>query len=188
MNTSIWPQGRLALIFRSFSFGMGIEKEHISKNIPTTMKTTLLLALLLMSTFVSHAQLKEKDILGTWEMKFNIKEEAKKEMEEENILARALSEGILGFVDAVLDEVSIRMEFQEKNRVEIRAYSDFDIDDEVEVTRWFIDKQGRLNFDTSKNADVNIDFNDGWVMEEGKLYPIDEEGSISRAVYLRKVK
>lgn len=152
------------------------------------MKKTLILAFMMLSTFISQAQLKEKDILGTWEMKFNLKEEAQKEMQEENILAKALSEGILGFVDAILDEVTIRMEFMEKNRVEIRAYSDFDTDDEVEVTRWSIDKEGRLKFDDIKSDNVDVELSDAWVMEDGMLYPIEDDGSISRAVYLRKVK
>ena len=147
-----------------------------------------MLAFLMTSSFLSQAQLKEKDILGTWEMKFNIQEEARKEMEEENILSKALAEGILGFVDAVLDEVTIRMDFQKNNRVEIRAYSDFDDEDEVEVTRWFIDEKGRLNFEDIKNEDVKVDFSDGWVMEDGELYPMDDDGSISRAVYLKRVK
>lgn len=147
-----------------------------------------MLAFLMTSSFLSQAQLKEKDILGTWEMKFNMQEEARKEMEEENILSKALAEGILGFVDAVLDEVTIRMDFQKNNRVEIRAYSDFDDEDEVEVTRWFIDEKGRLNFEDIKNEDVKVDFSDGWVMEDGKLYPMDDDGSISRAVYLKRVK
>ena len=152
------------------------------------MKKTLILAFMMLSTFISQAQLKEKDILGTWEMKFNLKEEAQKEMQEENILTKALSEGILGFVDAILDEVTIRMEFMEKNRVEIRAYSDFDTDDEVEVTRWSIDKKGRLKFDDIKSDNVDVELSDAWVMEDGMLYPIEDDGSISRAVYLRKVK
>jgi hypothetical protein len=121
-------------------------------------------------------------------MKFNIQEEARKELEEENILSKALAEGILGFVDAVLDEVTIRMDFQKNNRVEIRAYSDFNDEDEVEVTRWFIDEMGRLNFEDIKNEDVKVDFSDGWIMEDGKLYPMDDDGSISRAVYLKRVK
>ena len=166
----------------------GLAREGGTTKTINTMRTIVMLAFLMTSSFLSQAQLKEKDILGTWEMKFNIQEEARKEMEEENILSKALAEGILGFVDAVLDEVTIRMDFQKNNRVEIRAYSDFDDEDEVEVTRWFIDEKGRLNFEDIKNEDVKVDFSDGWVMEDGKLYPMDDDGSISRAVYLKRVK
>lgn len=72
-------------------------------------------ALMLAFTGLAQSTIKEKDLMGMWKFEFNLRESIDKEIDKDNPMAKALAEGLTGFVDALLGEIDIRFDFQKNN-------------------------------------------------------------------------
>jgi hypothetical protein len=91
---------------------------HLKPNKKTNkMKFTafVITALMLAFTGLAQSTIKEKDLMGMWKFEFNLRESIDKEIDKDNPMAKALAEGLTGFVDALLGEIDIRFDFQKNN-------------------------------------------------------------------------
>jgi len=144
---------------------------------------------------MAQQSVKEKDVLGEWEMVIDVDmDELERDLEDENWLARKIAGSVTGLVSDILDEIDIHMDFRDNGEVKImvEAFGER----EVEYAEWDINKDGELMiFDEDerrwKNRHVNFGSDDDiWLMDDGKIYQFEgRRGRLERGnVYLQRVK
>ncbi len=150
---------------------------------------------LMLSPVMAQQSVKEKDVLGEWEMVIDVDmDELERDLEDENWLARKIAGSVTGLVSDILDEIDIHMDFRDNGEVKImvEAFGER----EVEYAEWDINKDGELMiFDEDerrwKNRHVNFGSDDDiWLMDDGKIYQFEgRRGRLERGnVYLQRVK
>jgi hypothetical protein len=152
------------------------------------MKKLIVLPILLLLTFGAMAQssLKEKEILGTWKLKIDLKEEFDKEKDKENALANAILDGISGFMDTLFDAIDIQFTFKKYGDVEIRTNTSLNKKETVEEGTWEISEDGYLHIYGMKDSKVNFDKSEGWVLKKDRLYLQSKKDRAENVVYLVK--
>jgi len=149
----------------------------------------------MLSPVMAQQSVKEKDVLGEWEMVIDVDmDELERDLEDENWLARKIAGSVTGLVSDILDEIDIHMDFRDNGEVKImvEAFGER----EVEYAEWDINKDGELMiFDEDerrwKNRHVNFGSDDDiWLMDDGKIYQFEgRRGRLERGnVYLQRVK
>lgn len=151
------------------------------------MKKILFLTALAFVVSNSYAQrIKEKDLLGTWDLVLNVEEAIEKEADDsDTMMEKVLINVISGFVGGIIDDIDISFEFKSSNRLKIvvSAYGET----ETEYGKWRINSRGNLEIDDIEDEDNRLNFNsddDEWVLLNGLLVPEDEKDD--RTVYMKK--
>lgn len=120
-------------------------------------------------------KVKEKDLEGIWQMRIVMDDDflEKEKEEEDNVFARMIIQATGAFVEGILGEIKIKMEFQKDGVCKVYA-SAFDEDD-VSETSWFI-KDGKLYIDDVNTMDFGDD--DYWMFEDDVLVLRNSDGSL----------
>ncbi len=158
------------------------------------MKKLITLCLMLTVTVSVMAQKKvrEKDLIGEWELVIDIdREDLERELEEEeNWLARSFAKSVSGFALDIVESIDIDFEFRENGdvRIEVNVFGER----EVEYAEWYINRAGELIIESEDNDHVQIDDIDVFMMDDGKLvaYEKGRKGRLyeKEEIYLRRKK
>ena len=142
------------------------------------MKASLL-SIFILSFFlanVSYAQksIKERDLKGSWKLVIELDES-----EGEGMLERA----VLGAVDGIISGVDVTFQFKRKNdlKVIVNVFGE----EEVEYTRWQINRDGSLYIGDNEHLDMDDTV---WYLEGDRLVAYDEDDMDSiHSVYLERI-
>ena len=159
-------------------------------------KLSLLLCLLAISTLsLAQSKVKEKDLIGQWQMVIDIDlDEVEEELKDENWLARKIAGSVTGLVSDILEEIDIRMDFRSNGEVKImvEAFGER----ETEYAEWAISRDGELRIfdeDNHRWSNRHVSFgndDDVWLMDDGHIVQF-ERGSRGRMerkeVYLKRI-
>ena len=143
-----------------------------------------IIAILFLFSFDSIAQerVKEKDLIGNWKLVIEVDEafdDAKEELDnEESVLGRMILSSVSGFVDEILEEIDIYLEFKKGGEVEILV--DAFGETETEYTKWTIDSKGRLYIEDSEHFSSDHDY---WMMKDGILIDVSDDDT-GKYVYM----
>lgn len=138
-------------------------------------------------SFTYAQKVKEKDIIGTWKLIIDVKEELDQEAEEaDTMLEEVFVKAISGFVGGILEDIDIYLDFKKDNTVYItvKAYDEED----TGSGNWFINDKGYLEIESieSDNGDIDIDAEDDeWMLVDGLLISDDDDDT--KNVYMTKV-
>jgi hypothetical protein len=152
------------------------------------MKKIIILFLAAGLLFSAQAQkVKEKDIIGNWQLIIDIEEEMEEEAEDaDNFLEEVLIKSVSGFVSGILEDIEIYFEFESDYdvKITIKAYGEV----EKERAKWFINKRGYLeieDWDDDDNFNISSD-DDEWRLVDGLLISDDNDDD-ERTVYMKRV-
>ena len=155
------------------------------------MKNAILIALLGLLSISAMAQkartVKTSDLSGIWKLEMNIARLVREETrDEENALGRAIARGVSGFLESFTDDLDIRFTFRKGGVMDITTrYGNEPM--EHDSGRWTINSSGQLVIDGDADHKVNFDSNDGWVMSDGSLHPLNDDGSMNRNIRLVRI-
>lgn len=147
------------------------------------MKKLITLCLLLMVTSAAWAQqkVKEKDIIGPWQLVIDIdREDIEREIEEEeNWLARSFAKSVSSFALDIVESIDVEFEFRKNGdlRIEVNVMGER----EVEYAEWYINGDGELVIEDEGENHIHIDDVDVFMMEDGKLVAY-EKGKRGRRI------
>lgn len=147
------------------------------------MKKLITLCLLLMVTSAAWAQqkVKEKDIIGPWQLVIDIdREDIEREIEEEeNWLARSFAKSVSSFALDIVESIDVEFEFRKNGdlRIEVNVMGER----EVEYAEWYINSDGELVIEDEGENHIHIDDVDVFMMDDGKLVAY-EKGKRGRRI------
>lgn len=136
---------------------------------------TIMLAATVCLSAHAQSQLKEKDIVGKWDLIIDldeIEEEIERDVEDEHWLAARFAKSISNFALDIVAEIDIRMNFREGGELKITVNA-FGIKD-TEYAEWYINKKGELVIEdedgrrSKRSFDIG-DEDDVWLMKGDKL-------------------
>lgn len=163
----------------------------------------LITALLLVIVCISvqaQKKVREKDILGEWELVIdidNVRDEVEEELEEEEFwLARRFAKSMSNFALDIVESIDVRFDFRDDGdvKISVKVFGER----ETEWAEWYINDDGELiiededdrrgrrkrNFSMGYSND-----NDVWLLEDGKLQSFDKDrrGRLEKQeVYLKR--
>ena len=151
---------------------------------------TLCLTLTLATSVMAQQKVKEKDILGDWELVIAIdREDIEREIEEEeNWLARSFAKSVSNFALDIVESIDVEFEFRGNGdlRIEFEIFGER----EVEYAEWYINREGELIIEGEDEDHIHIEDIDVFMMEEGKLvaYKKGKRGQryAKEEIYLRR--
>lgn len=149
----------------------------------------------------AQSKVREKDILGEWDLVIDldeVKDEIDEELDDEDFwLARSFARGISDFAIGIVESIDISFDFREDGEVKIRI--NVFGERETEYADWYINRDGELiieddrrnrrrgrrNFSMSYSDDRDV-----WMLKDGKLqsYEKTRRGRLeaNKEVYLKK--
>ena len=151
------------------------------------------------SAVQAQSKVKEKDLIGEWELVIDldeVRDELEEELEEEeHWLVGRFAKSISNFALDIVEGIDITMDFRDNGEVKIIV--EVMGEREVEYSEWFINDEGELIIEDNdrwrrnRNSRVDIDDADVWMMEDGKLqaYEKGRRGRLEKKkeVYMRKI-
>lgn len=190
----------------TFFVSLGLYREHLLTQITVKMKklTTTLLLVMVCASLSAQSRVREKDILGEWDLVIDL-DEARQEVEEEleeeeSWLARRFASGISNFAMDIVERIDIKFDFREDGEVKL-SLNIFG-EREVEYLEWSINDDGELiiedNDDDRRNdrrrrSNNSFDFSDDddvWMMKNGKLQVFEKTRrgrlEIKEEIYLKR--
>jgi hypothetical protein len=147
---------------------------------------TLLILLLFNYDVQAQKKIKESDIIGTWKLNIDVDEaiqEAKDELDEQdNIIGKIVLTSVSGFVDSIIEEIDIYLNFQKGGKVEIlvNAFGE----KELEYSEWYITKDGELFIEDSEHIQTD---NDRFVMRSNDIMVPADEYDKDAKIYLVRI-
>ena len=147
------------------------------------MKTAFTLALSLVFVF-SFAQdpIKERKLIGQWELKVDIEKAIEEESIDMNLFERMVAGAVSGFVDQALSSVQLIFEFQSNDRVKLTVIGG-DEAPEIEDLRYSL-IDGKLYIEDFESADAKLDFDGYWMWQDDQLINFDKDGLINKNVFM----
>lgn len=149
----------------------------------------------------AQKKVKEKDLLGEWELVIDldeVRDELEEELEEEeNWLVGRFAKNISNFALDIVEGIDITMDFRINGEVKIIVQVMGER--EVEYSEWFINDDGELVIEdddndrwrNSRSSKVDIDNADVWMWEDGKLqaYEKGRRGRLEKKkeIYMKKM-
>ncbi len=140
------------------------------------LATTLILIAVCVSV-QAQSRVREKDILGDWDLVIDI-DEVKDEIEEEldnedNWLARRFARSISSFALDIVESIDIRFRFREDGEVKImlKIFGERD----TEYAKWYINRDGELIIEDDRKSGkrkFSMGYSDDdsvWMLKDGKL-------------------
>ena len=152
------------------------------------MKTLFTLALSLVFVF-SFAQdpIKERKLIGQWELKVDIEKAIEEESKDMNLFERMVAGVVSGFVDQALSSIQMIFEFQSNDRLKLTVIGGDDAP-EIEDLRYTL-VDGKLYIEDFESENAQLDFDGYWMWQDGQLINFDKDGSVNKNVYMiRKSK
>ncbi|MFY0593484.1 hypothetical protein [Roseivirga sp.] len=160
-----------------------------------------LLLVMVGASLSAQSKVREKDILGQWDLVIDVDEardEIEEELEEEESwIARRFARGISNFALDIVESIDIRFDFREDG--ELKMSLNVLGEREVEYLEWFINKDGELIIEDDdsdrRRGRNNRSFHfsnddDVWLMKDGKLQAFEKTRrgrlEIKEEVYLKK--
>ncbi len=142
----------------------------------------------LTATF-AQSKVKEKDVLGTWELKVDIQQAIKEETKNMSLFEGMMARAFSGMAEEVMEEIDITFEFQKNNVAYLTVHTDLDEDEtEVEKLYWEINERGQLIIDDIENDNVQVN-NDGyWMRSKDRLVAVHEDGSTEHLAWMERVR
>lgn len=148
----------------------------------------------------AQSKVREKDILGEWDLVIDldeVKDEIDEELDDEDFwLARSFARGISDFAIGIVESINISFDFREDGEVKIRI--NVFGERETEYADWYINRDGELIIEddhrrrrSRKNFSMSYsDDRDVWMLKNGKLqaYEKTRRGRLEEKteVYLKK--
>ena len=147
------------------------------------MKTVFTLALSLVFVF-SFAQdpIKERKLIGQWELKVDIEKAIEEESKDMNLFERMVAGAVSGFVDQALSSIQLIFEFQSNDRVKLTVIGG-DEAPEIEDLRYSL-FDGKLYIEDFESADAKLNFDGYWMWQDDQLINFDKDGSVNKNVYM----
>ena len=143
---------------------------------------TLMLALCCCVAVQAQSRVTEKELIGEWKMILDldeIEDEIKRDLEDENWLARRFANSLADLALDLVDQVDVNLDFREGG--EVRIEIDIFGHDEVEYAEWYINKDGELIIEDEDRRSRRRgrrsfhfgDDHDVWMMEGNRLVSYD---------------
>jgi hypothetical protein len=164
--------------------------------------TTTLLLVMVCASLSAQSKVREKDILGEWDLVIDL-EEAREEVEEEleeeeSWLARRFASGISSFAMDIVEKIDIKFDFRKDGEVKL-SINIFG-EREVEYLDWSINDDGQLIIEDKdhdrrddRRSNNSFDFSDDddvWMMKNGKLQVFEKTRKgrleIKEEIYLKR--
>lgn len=165
--------------------------------------TTTLLLVMVCASLSAQSKVREKDLLGEWDLVIDL-EEAREEVEEEleeeeSWLARRFASGISSFAMDIVEKIDIKFDFRKDGEVKL-SINIFG-EREVEYLGWSINDDGQLiieDRDRDRRGDRRrgnnsfefSDDDDVWMMKNGKLQVFEKTRrgrlEIKEEIYLKR--
>ncbi|TRZ47455.1 hypothetical protein D3A96_01735 [Robertkochia marina] len=147
------------------------------------------LMLLTLTATMAQQRVKERDVLGTWELKVDIQQAIKEETKNMNLFEGMMARAFSGMAEEVMEEIDITFDFRKNNVLYLTVHTDLGEDEtDVEELYWEINKHGQLIIEDIDNDNVQVN-NDGyWMKSEGRLVAIDKDGSLEPLAWMQRVK
>lgn len=139
------------------------------------MKTTIILALCLITSFGQAQNLMEKDVLGAWVLSIDIDQKIMEETEDLTSLERLLVRGASGFVQEVLDAIDLHFDFQPDGLVLLSVKVPTDDSIQKEPLTWSINDEGYLIIHELKSEHTQINFDALWQLDGAILQAYDQD-------------
>jgi hypothetical protein len=148
-------------------------------------KIFLLLTLLFVSNIQSQ-DFKERDLIGEWEFKVNIKD-AIKNSKDLNGIEKLAARTFSGYIENVLEKTQMVFDFKNDNTASVTIITEEKTEGK-NVFYWKINEEGHLLLDGINDQQDNM-FGETayWVMENSKLVPYDKNDKINKGVYMNKI-
>lgn len=163
--------------------------------------TTTLLLVMFCASLTAQSRVREKDILGEWDLVIDLEEtrdEIEEELEEEESwIARRFARGISNFALDIVEKIDIKFDFREDGEVKMTInifgerdveYLDWSINDDGELIIEDDDRDRRRN---RNHSSFNFsDDDDVWMMKNGRLQAFEKTRrgrlEVKEEVYLKK--
>ncbi|MCH2479682.1 MAG: hypothetical protein MK007_00820 [Flavobacteriales bacterium] len=148
-------------------------------------KIFLLLTLLFVSNIQSQ-DFKERDLIGEWVFKVNIKD-AIKNSKDLNGIEKLAARTFSGYIENVLEKTQMVFDFKNDNTASVTIITEEKTEGK-NVFYWKINEEGHLLLDGINDQQDNM-FGETayWVMENSKLVPYDKNDKINKGVYMNKI-
>lgn len=165
--------------------------------------TTTLLLVMVCASLTAQSRVREKDILGEWDLVIDLddaREEIEEELEEEESwIARRFARGISNFALDIVERIDIKFDFREDGEVKLSI--NILGEREVEYLDWSINDDGELIIEDndhdrnrrSRRNNNSFDFadeDDVWLMKNGRLQAFEKSRrgrlEMKEEVYLKK--
>ena len=155
------------------------------------MKNLIILLTLLAAGTAAAQQyrtVKASEINGTWKLEMDIARLVKEETRnEDNPLGKAIARGVSGFIESITDDLDVRFTFNKGGEMDITTrYANEKL--EHDNGKWSINKSGQLVIDGDADGKVSFDNSDGWLMHDGVLHPINDDGKVNEHIRLVRLK
>ena len=150
------------------------------------MKTLFTLALSLVFVF-SFAQdpIKERKLIGQWELKVDIEKAIEEESKDMNLFERMVAGVVSGFVDQALSSIQMIFEFQSNDRLKLTVIGGDDAP-EIEDLRYTL-VDGKLYIEDFESENAQLDFDGYWMWQDDQLINFDKDGSVNKNVYMIRI-
>lgn len=147
------------------------------------MKTLFTLVLSLVFVF-SFAQdpIKERKLIGQWELKVDIEKAIEEESKDMNLFERMVAGVVSGFVDQALSSIQMIFEFQSNDRLKLTVIGGDDAP-EIEDLRYTL-VDGKLYIEDFESENAQLDFDGYWMWQDDQLINFDKDGSVNKNVYM----
>ncbi|MBL7471442.1 hypothetical protein [Robertkochia sediminum] len=154
------------------------------------MKTIVmtLMALFMASSMVAQQRIKEKDVLGTWKFKLDLKEAIDEESEDMGFFEGMIAKAVSGMAQDIVNEMDITFNFKRDHVVLLTINNIEEDKEEIEELTWQINDRGYVVIDDIDNDNVQVN-NDGyWIVQGDKLIAYDDDGSEETKVWMERAR
>ena len=149
------------------------------------MRTTLFF-LLVFSISFSQNQITKSEVIGKWEVEFEVKKLLKEETKNLDMFEKIALELASGFAEDIIDSANIYILFKKNNTALLTV--DFLEYEEKEEIQWSI-VDNEILIDDSLNKKINIGSeNNKWVLVDDMIFFKEKNQKINKNIFLRKVE
>ncbi|MDA1148950.1 MAG: hypothetical protein O2937_02935 [Bacteroidetes bacterium] len=142
---------------------------------------TLILALVF-SLGMAQSPIKERKLMGQWELKIDIEKVIEEEAKEMNLFEKMVAGAVSGFVDEALSSIQMVFEFQSNDRVKLTVIGGDDAPT-IEDLRYTL-IEGKLYIEDFDSDNAKLDFDGYWMWQDNRLVNFDKDGAMNKNVYM----
>ena len=149
----------------------------------TIIRTICIAQVLICLNAYSQTPVTFEKLKGTWTMKFDLHGQIQKESSPDGALEQAVLNGVTSFVETLTNAMNIQITFKANEAFIITTQYDRD-KPEVKNGTYSINSKGQLRFSSDQNFNSSSDI---WVLIGKNLYPVNEDGTINKSVFLTRI-
>lgn len=142
---------------------------------------SLILSLVL-TLGMAQSPIKERKLLGQWELKIDIEKAIEEEAKEMNLFEKMVASAVSGFVDQALSSIQMVFEFQSNDRVKLTVIGGDDAPTIEELRYSLI--EGKLYIEDFDSDNTQVDFDGYWMWQDDRLVNFDKDGTLNKNVYM----